>query len=304
MLRWPWAWACAAAGCGGNAIQLTRDFNVVYAVEISAKRAAMAAHNAQLYGVDSKVEVRALAGVHTKGEGHMVYARSVQGFVHEMKGAGCQVLCRVKNRLDKYSLCCPKPHSQCFCCAQVLCTDFFKAAPTLVADAIFVSPPWGGPKYKWCDTFEVLHPVEGMSFSIRQLLDTALGVVGRTSAGATPAAVQAGLCAGVRSLFSAAGASLVKPVAPPAPRFVSGTFDLSAIEGGAGGADSVGGGTAVGGGKGGRSTMGVVALFLPRNTHLRQLASLVPKGSVWQVERNYVNGKLKGITWYCFRDCS
>jgi trimethylguanosine synthase len=32
---------------------------------------------------------------------------------------------------------------------EVVCTDFFTLAPTLVADVIFVSPPWGGPKYKW-----------------------------------------------------------------------------------------------------------------------------------------------------------
>ena len=29
-----------------------------------------------------------------------------------------------------------------------LCSDFFAAASTLIADAIFVSPPWGGPKYQ------------------------------------------------------------------------------------------------------------------------------------------------------------
>ncbi len=50
----------------------------------------------------------------------------------------------------------------------------------------------------------------------------------------------------------------------------------------------------------GRRRQGVAALFLPRNTDLRQLASLVPAGAVWQVERNYVNRRLKGITFYCF----
>ena len=45
---------------------------------------------------------------------------------------------------------------------------------------------------------------------------------------------------------------------------------------------------------------GVVAVFLPRNTDLRQLAALVPEGGVWEVERNYVNRRLKGITLYCF----
>jgi hypothetical protein len=36
----------------------TQDFSVVYAVEISPRRAAMAANNAAVYGVDHKVEVR------------------------------------------------------------------------------------------------------------------------------------------------------------------------------------------------------------------------------------------------------
>eukprot|EP00967_Tisochrysis_lutea_P108917 scaffold168976_cov21-Tisochrysis_lutea.AAC.5 len=48
----------AMAGCAGNAIQLTKDFSVVYAVEISKRRADMARNNAEVYGVGSQVEVR------------------------------------------------------------------------------------------------------------------------------------------------------------------------------------------------------------------------------------------------------
>lgn len=51
---------------------------------------------------------------------------------------------------------------------------------------------------------------------------------------------------------------------------------------------------------GGGRRRGVVSLFLPRNTDLQQLASIVPEGHLWNVERNFVNGKLKGITMYCF----
>ena len=32
--------------------------------------------------------------------------------------------------------------------ADFLCSDFFAVAPKLLVDAIFVSPPWGGPKYQ------------------------------------------------------------------------------------------------------------------------------------------------------------
>ena len=45
---------------------------------------------------------------------------------------------------------------------------------------------------------------------------------------------------------------------------------------------------------------GVVAAFLPKNTNLSQLASLVPAGLTWHVERTFVNGKHKGITVYCW----
>jgi tRNA1(Val) A37 N6-methylase TrmN6 len=45
------------AGCAGKAIQLTKDFSLVYAVEISKRRADMARHNAEVYSVDSQVEV-------------------------------------------------------------------------------------------------------------------------------------------------------------------------------------------------------------------------------------------------------
>lgn len=75
-----------------------------------------------------------------------------------------------------------------------------------------------------CETFEVLQPVEGISFSIAQLLGAALDVVGRTAATARapklPAPVPApglldGLCSGVRSLFTSAAATAAPLPAPP-----------------------------------------------------------------------------------------
>lgn len=43
---------------------------------------------------------------------------------------------------------------------------------------------------------------------------------------------------------------------------------------------------------------GVVCVFLPRNTDLRALAEAVPPGWVWEVQRCYVNAKLKGVSLY------
>ncbi|KAF5831331.1 RNA cap guanine-N2 methyltransferase-domain-containing protein, partial [Dunaliella salina] len=260
--------------CAGNAIQLTKDFSVVYAVEISKRRADMARNNAEVYGVGSQVEV--------------------------------------------------------------LCTDFFKAAPLLFAEAIFVSPPWGGPKYKWCETFEVLETVEGMAFSIKHLVLTALDVVRRSTtfpashprnaAGhqqRQPSLLEASgskLCAGVRSLLAAAASSLptlpMHPSPPPIPRFVSGTFDLASLEAkrsqepplptptqhmaSASSRHAPPTSLHLASGATKCTTQGVVAVFLPRNTDLKQLESLVPEGKVWHVERNYVNGRLKGVSFYCF----
>ncbi|KAG1662507.1 hypothetical protein FOA52_000911 [Chlamydomonas sp. UWO 241] len=117
--------------------------------------------------------------------------------------------------------------------------DFFAAAPTLLADAIFCSPPWGGPTYQYCETFDVLAPSIGGERSVADLLAVCLSVVTRTWGMQEAAA----------------------------------------------------------GGSGGR---GVVALFLPRNTDLVQLEALVPPGAVWQLERSFVNGRLKGVTLYAF----
>jgi trimethylguanosine synthase len=31
---------------------------------------------------------------------------------------------------------------------EFICADFFDIAPTLAADGVFLSPPWGGPLYQ------------------------------------------------------------------------------------------------------------------------------------------------------------
>eukprot|EP00955_Chlamydomonas_euryale_P096424 365011-Chlamydomonas_euryale.AAC.10 len=120
--------------------------------------------------------------------------------------------------------------------------DFFAVAGTLMADAIFCSPPWGGPRYHFSETFDVLAPTIGATRSVKDLLASCLSVVS---------------CTWRRHR---------------------------------------------GGGPRARIGCGVVALFLPRNTDLSQLEALVPDGAVWQLERNFVNGKLKGITLYAFGD--
>lgn len=104
--------------------------------------------------------------------------------------------------------------------------DFFQLAPSLKADVVFLSPPWGGPDYLKVESFdiqEMLRPKDGFS------------------------------------LFKAA-----QVIAPN------------------------------------------IVMFLPRNVDLDQLAELSwlsnPPLAV-EIEKNYVNGRLKAITAY-FGDIS
>lgn len=44
--------------------------------------------------------------------------------------------------------------------------DFLKLAPKLIADVVFLSPPWGGPGYAKNETFDlnnIMHPVGGIN---------------------------------------------------------------------------------------------------------------------------------------------
>ncbi|KAH9758220.1 trimethylguanosine synthase [Citrus sinensis] len=102
--------------------------------------------------------------------------------------------------------------------------NFFTLAPTLKADTVFLSPPWGGPDYAKVKTYDIqtmLKPHDGCS-----LFDCAKGIASR------------------------------------------------------------------------------VVMFLPRNVNLNQLAELalsaVPSWSL-EVEKNFLNGRLKAITAYFHR---
>ncbi len=42
-----------------------------------------------------------------------------------------------------------------------ICADFFKVAPHIKCDGVFLSPPWGGPTYKWCNYVDVFQVGRG-----------------------------------------------------------------------------------------------------------------------------------------------
>ena len=235
----------------------------VLAVDINAKRVAMTVHNAGVYGVSARVSA--------------------------------------------------------------VVADFFGLAATLAADAVFLSPPWGGPFYKFSDTFDVLTPLEGLGVSLAQLIvvrrrprrpprflsSCLLGLLGDWGGREVPPPCFPscllgfvwGLWKGVRwegwqggrgrqgRWFSAARRRTARPSGaqqreltpppfrPPPPLHRNNQqqeCQRAVAPGGAG-----------------------VVLFLPRNTDLPQLAGCVPPGERWQLERNVLNGRLKGVTLYC-----
>uniref|UniRef100_A0A061RDW6 Trimethylguanosine synthase n=1 Tax=Tetraselmis sp. GSL018 TaxID=582737 RepID=A0A061RDW6_9CHLO len=60
-----------------------------------------------------------------------------------------------------------------------VCADFLRLAPHLWADAVFLSPPWGGPSYSSHDTFSLEPDLGGMGIGLGELLEHALGIVAR-----------------------------------------------------------------------------------------------------------------------------
>lgn len=52
-----------------------------------------------------------------------------------------------------------------------ICGDYFKMAADIQADVVFLSPPWGGPFYKFSDFFDVFSPMEGLNVSLAKLIE-------------------------------------------------------------------------------------------------------------------------------------
>jgi len=48
--------------------------------------------------------------------------------------------------------------------------DFLKIAPTLTADVVFLSPPWGGPDYLTADVFDLETMIEINGYPLLVLL--------------------------------------------------------------------------------------------------------------------------------------
>ena len=101
------------------------------------------------------------------------------------------------------------------------------------ADAMFMSPPWGGPAYQQ----------EGTIFDVNKL---------------------PGMPVGLGGLVAAAASSLRRAGTPASAKCAQQT----------------------------------IAVFLPRNSDLQQIAAAIPAGVKWEVERAVLNQRLKGITLY------
>jgi len=53
-----------------------------------------------------------------------------------------------------------------------LVADFMALAPALKADAVFLSPPWGGPEYTKCETFDLETMIPMNGFTVFDLAQT------------------------------------------------------------------------------------------------------------------------------------
>lgn len=56
---------------------------------------------------------------------------------------------------------------------QFICGDFLRVAPSLQADAVFLSPPWGGPAYSKSGLFDVAQSIGSLGQNLSQLIKTA-----------------------------------------------------------------------------------------------------------------------------------
>jgi trimethylguanosine synthase len=71
--------------------------------------------------------------------------------------------------LDPIKLRCAKRNAEVYGVADrisFICSDFFHVAPTLKADAIFLSPPWGGPSYLETEVFDLTVDLKPDGFKI------------------------------------------------------------------------------------------------------------------------------------------
>ena len=105
----------AFCGCGGNAVQLARVFRLVVAVDSSPERLDLARRNAALYGVDDRIDF-------VLGD-----CRDV------LRGLAAAARRRSDRESDR---------------------DAGERERETVADACFLSPPWGGPDYLKAESFD------------------------------------------------------------------------------------------------------------------------------------------------------
>jgi hypothetical protein len=147
--------------------------------------------------------------------------------------------------------------------------DFFRrAAASAQCPVVFFSPPWGGPEYRRRGAvFGARTAFPAIGVTLAELLDVGRRIVQRWTASADQEEEQQ--------------------------------------QGGGGG----GRGREKEEEGGGKRRQGVVVAFLPRNTDVGEIGRLAEErresgawGKVeeeWQLERNVMNGHLKGITLYC-----
>lgn len=148
-------------GCcvGGNTVQLARAGHHVLAVDVCAPRLALAAHNAGVYGVRDRVTFVAAD------------MRHMEGWRVQVRGGrrACVVCVFVCVCVSCWLYACVCPfQSGCVCSNSAL--QWHQRMHIPQADAVFVSPPWGGCGYKATSVYDVLHDMGGTGLSLPQIL--------------------------------------------------------------------------------------------------------------------------------------
>lgn len=192
---------------------------------------------------------------------------------------------------------------------RVMCADFWQSITRVEADVVFLSPPWGGPEYQTQQLFSVSPTVGPLEGSLAEVVAAC-----QRSIGALPSQEPPQNDTELRNDSTSSRDPASE--APPAPLNRSGGCDTPCSDQGRSSDQRR---NTYEGREAQRRAEGLVrqgqtgfdpdrpqtagnrrgvAAFLPKNTDLQQLGQLAAEGRQLEVERQFVDGFMKGIVVY------
>ena len=161
------------------------------------------------------------------------------------------------------------------CAVRLLCDP--STWDWLQADVVFMSPPWGGPHYIKDELYDADTSLAGFG-GLRGLMEAALGAI-RTTKPAVIATAQLLLRLDITTTASSGCPAVAGIDAGSYAESENGQVPDAVIS------DAL-------------PLRRGIAMFLPRQTDLRQLSAAAPEGTALEVERAVLDGFVKGITVY------